>query len=363
VKKLFLTLPALAVLVSLVGRANGQELALPAVVTRIETALPGTVIQLDAGDIAIGRTVNVPSGVTIKGAPNGAVVFTLPRGAYAFQINGDAADVTIDGVAIVGGGIALSRGSIYRNIRITNCSISRTAATPGVYCSIPSVGLAVENTVFQDFADYGAVIYHWDKGSFSGNRFSNIIQGCHILNPNSDCVIRGNVGRKLQRMGIEVQQLDASAPRTTNLLVEGNVITDWVLPYADSFGLSIMPERSDNTVIRGNYVLARYSGPRGPVNENGNLFGFGIEAGFTTGSITENVVAGPFWYGIVVSQPNMSVSFNKLYGIERGHEVTGEVNGRPVPRSNSFFPNLDNLPPMPDAASGWVTPAGTSRRH
>jgi len=289
----------------------------------------------------------VPGGVALRGQPGTVLRFDLPRGIYGLALEPGARDVVIENLVLVGGGVRMTDGERFENISIRRCVFTRMPGTHAIYITIPSKAVVVESCRFHDFDQLAINVYHVDRFELRGNIFERVEQGAHILNPETATRVDGNHGRKLHRMGIEIQQLDETAPITRDLLVEGNVFHDWVRPYTDSFGLSIMPCRAHDVRIVGNYLLATYEGPRGPINENGNLFGFGIEAGFLGGVVENNVVAGQFWYGIVVSEKDTLVRRNRLFGIEKGHEITGEVGGTPRPVENVIVPTMRGLPPVP----------------
>ncbi|HMO24889.1 MAG TPA: hypothetical protein PKB10_01335, partial [Tepidisphaeraceae bacterium] len=84
---------------------------------------------------------------------------------------------------------------------------------------------------FHDIPNQAINLYWVDRATITGNVFEDVMQGMHLLNPKDDVVVSNNHGRRLHRMGIEIQQLDQTAPRTRRLVVEGNVFTDWRRPF------------------------------------------------------------------------------------------------------------------------------------
>ena len=112
---------------------------------------------------------------------------------------------------------------------------------------------------------------------------------------------------------------------TRNMLVEGNVFFDWKLPFRDSFGLSIVADESvthaDRQQLRPRRSHGRVErGERKPT-ARASSFGYGIEAGFSSGVVEGNVVGGPWANHIVASHKDTPVRNNKLYG-EPGVEET-----------------------------------------
>lgn len=314
---------------------------------RLRAAATGPEIMLDARVYRLRATLDVPGGTRLRSQPGTVLRFDLPDGLYGLALAPGARDVLLENLVLVGGGVRMTDGERFENITVRRCVFTRMPGTHAIYITIPSRGVVIESCRFHDFDQLAINVYHVDRFELRGNVFERVEQGAHLLNPENATRVVGNHGRKLHRMGIEIQQLDETAPITRDLLVEGNVFHDWVRPYTDSFGLSIMPCRAHDVRIVGNHLLATHEGPRGPVNENGNLFGFGIEAGFLSGVVENNVVAGPFWYGIVVSEKDTPVVRNRVFGIERGHEITGEVGGSPRMLGNAIVPTLQGLPPVP----------------
>lgn len=307
----------------------------------------GGVIELEPRVHHLARSLVVPSNTTLRGRTGTVLHFRLSDGEYGLVIAPNAHTVRIESLVLSGGGVGMYQGELYRAIEIVDCVITRPAGTPGVYASISNEHVRIERCRFHDIPNQGINLYWLNRSTIAGNVFEDVMQGMHLLNPKDDVVVSGNHGRRLHRMGVEVQQLDESAPRTRRLVVEKNVFTDWRRPFYDSFGLSVMPMRADEVRVSQNIVVATYEGPRGPVNDNGNLFGYGIELGYESGACEGNTVAGPFWYGIVVSLPEMMVRRNFLFGLKAGHEISGQVGGTAVSVHNRIQPTLQNLPPIP----------------
>lgn len=301
----------------------------------------GGEITLDGRTYHLSAPLVLPSRTTLHG--NGAtLVFALPTERYGVELAPGAEDVRLENLTLRGGGVGMYQGERYRDVAILHCTIA-DSKMPGVYASIDSVGLRIEGCRFQDLTDTAIRLYDVDRCTIRGNTFLRVFQGMHVLNPHDDVVIDDNHGRQLHRMGIEIQQLDEKSPTTSRLRVTNNSFADWRKPFYDSFGLSVMAMRSIDTVVSGNTLIATYEGPRGPTNDNGNLFGYGIEAGFTTGRVEGNVVAGPFWYGIIVATEGARVERNRVIGVEAGHEIGGEVGGFAAESDNVREP-MGSLP-------------------
>jgi hypothetical protein len=339
----------------------------PAIQRAINAAADGDTIFFPAGQFDISGTLTLRGGARgdkIYQGENGSILqFRVGARQYGMTVFKDSSNILVQGLKLVGGGIALAHGSGYNNVRVLNNDISALpAATRGVYAPVKNTGLIVENNVFHDYNEWGVMIYHMDRGSFSNNRFHNITQGAQIVNPYNDVRVIGNGGCRLSRMGIEIQQFTANGVPCHNLLVEGNVFTSWRSPFWDSFGLSIMPQNGYNVVIRNNYMVAAApaSGQWGiPDSSGAHRYGYGIEAGFRTGVVENNVVGGIWANHVVVSMPNTPVQNNQFYGRPVwGRYVTGEPgmfgNGWAIESGNTIDTNMGNMPAhsMPDVCTG-----------
>ena len=331
---------------------------LRAIQRAIDASKPGDTVRFPAGVFDCSGTIFLRSGRTYQGAGDTTLRFNdLPADMYGVALLPNCAEVTFDGFRLVGGGIRLSDGERYRDIRITNNAISQTAHTPGVYVSIPSDRLVVARNRFHDYDGYGVIAYHINECSVSGNVFHNIAQGAHLLAPRNACSFSFNYGTRLTRMGLEVQRMGDVVAR--DMIVEGNVFHDWKLPFRDSFGLSIVADESVNTRVVNNHVSADHAGPWNDETERdgqGKRFGYGIEAGFASGAVEGNVIGGPWANHIVVSHKNTPVRNNKLYGKPVWKKyIAGEPGphgtGTAVAENNLIESNLKRMPPPPDMES------------
>lgn len=331
---------------------------LRAIQRAIDASKPGDIVRFTAGAFDCSGTVFLRSGRTYRGAGDTTLRFTdLPDDTYGVAFLENCAEVTFDGFHLVGGGIRLSDGERYRDIRITNNDITQTAHTPGVYISIPSDRLVVERNRFHDYDGYGVIAYHINGCSVSGNVFHNIEQGAHLLAPRDACTFSFNYGTRLTRMGLEVQRMGDAIAR--DMVVEGNVFFDWKLPFRDSFGLSIVADESVNTRIANNYLRADFTGEwneQTKTDGQGKRFGYGIEAGFASGIVEGNIVGGPWANHVVVSHEDTPVRNNKLYGqpVWKKH-IAGEPgphgSGSAVAKNNFVETNLKKMPHPPDMES------------
>jgi hypothetical protein len=333
---------------------------LRAIQRAIDASRPGDTVRFPAGTFDCSGTIFLRPNRTYQGAGDTTLRFNnLAADVYGVALLPNCADVTFDGFRLVGAGIRLSDGERYRDIRITNNHVTQTRNTPGVYVSIPSERLVIERNRFHDYDHYGIIAYHINEASVSRNVFYNIQQGAHLLAPRDGCNFSFNHGTRLTRMGLEVQRMGDTIAR--DMVVEGNVFYDWKLPFRDSFGLSIVADESVNTRIVNNYVRADHSGEWNDETSRdgqGKRFGYGIEAGFSSGVVEGNTVGGPWANHIVASHKNTPVRNNKLYGrpVWKKH-ITGEPGpggtGTVVAENNLIETNLKKMPPPPDMESVW----------
>jgi hypothetical protein len=226
-------------------------------------------------------------------------------------------------------------------------------------------GLKIENNYFHDseLSDRNLSIWGWANGSYSYNTFYKINDGGHILDPGHNFIMKGNYGRLIHRMGIEVQQETGFPPAIwpQNFVIEDNVLYDWNKPYWDSMGLSV-PLAGINVTIRNNYLKQNaYNGVWGPADSSGTVRGsYGIEApqapsGQSGGTVDGNVIISERnVMGIACPGKNTTVKNNKLYGPFAWGAIGGEPGSLgggdcgPWQTSNNLItPSITNAPPPP----------------
>ena len=329
---------------------NGGEDG-PAIQRAINASAPGDTVSFPAGTYNVGGTLTFRADRTFRGEAGATLKFAIANRQYGATFYKDSSNITVEGLKFDGGGLSLSHGSKYTNIKLLNNEITNTAGTAGVYASIPSAGLVVEGNKIHSFSGWGAILWHMNYGSFSRNKLCGITQGAHILAPRDNNQVSFNVGRHLIRMGIEMQAHGNSIARNTT--VQGNVFYDWRLPYRDSFGLSIVPDNSINTRVINNYLSANHTGdwnPESYIDSQGQRYGYGIEAGFTTGEVSGNIIGGPFANHVVASHPNTLVRNNKFFGVPKWRDyIAAEPGpggvGSFIDEGNTIDTNFANMPP------------------
>jgi hypothetical protein len=193
-------------------------------------------------------------------------------------------------------------------------------------------GLRIDQNYFHDSpnSDRNVEIWGMRNSSYSYNRFHNVHDGGHIMEPESNVQLSFNRGTRIHRMGMEIQGHNP----TIGLVVEGNVFSDWDRPWNDTFGISVMMMNSPDTRIINNYLSADFSGDWGVSSPDagGPRFGIAIEAGLGGGEVSGNVIGGPYkWVaGVTCSQSNTLVRNNEFYGSAEWGDITAEPGNRGV---------------------------------
>jgi hypothetical protein len=234
--------------------------------------------------------------------------------------NDHGANIVIDGLTFDTAGFAFTgSGKIKaRNIRIENCSFTNITQKKypydtAIYIPIGASECEFSGNIFRNIrGDMGIASWNLDHTSITDNQFENVNEGMHLNGVTTDCQILRNSGVHIHRMGIEIQGKD-----NANLVVEDNHFANWVDPFHDSFGLSIVPSSGPNISVRYNTVLARPPMP-GKWTER---FGFGLEIG---GDVLcrDNFSEGYWWNGIVIGGKRATVTHNLVRGPHSGEYTT-----------------------------------------
>lgn len=345
-----------------------------ALMAAIRATAPGDTVNIPAGTFQISNTIELPTGRSLQGVKGSSKLdFVVGRRAFAIEIDANSANVVIDGLTIRSndGVIGMHHGRTFRNIRITNNDFqwgydgsyyNRLA----VQATVRSDGLIIENNFFHDSptSDRNVDLWYMSDASYSYNKFYMVNDGGHILESGDNVRISFNVGRKIHRMGVEIQGMAA----TTNMTVEGNVFYDWYRPWNDTFGLSVMPMAGRNVKIVNNYLSADFDGEWGESmpGTGGPRFGIGIEAGFTSGVVGGNTVIGPWATGVAAAMRNTPITSNDFYGTSLWGWLMGEPGyagmGSYISLNNRFH-SLAEAPPPPEVVGGgtgnWPGGGGT----
>jgi hypothetical protein len=303
-----------------------------AVVRALRASGPGDTLVFGSGQFDFSQTLSFRSDRTYQGGGrlDTTLKFHLGDVGWGISLNGDSSNIAVQNFVIDGGGISLTEGRLYKDVTIRNNEFINTprgtfhGSGPAIFQGQRSDGLRITGNYIHDTERYGMILFGVDRLTISNNTFENLMQGAHVLDVGEDCRVSFNRFKGMVRMGVEMQR---HGPRTAkNLTVEGNVLTDWRKPFRDSFGLSIVPDGSENTRVINNYIQGVPRGWAGPWNGEadrdgqGRRMGYGIEYGARNGEVTGNVVGGAFANHIIISGGGgrhdsvIEVRNNKLYG-------------------------------------------------
>ena len=348
-----------------------------AIQAAINAARPGDVIAFNAGTFNVNSQLLIRTGLDLDGSgvgSNGTTLqFSSPPDKFAAIIQQDASNVKIHDFNMRANSGIFAANGFQRGLKIYNNDFvwgsNGTNYTKHVLRSGGgSDGLVLERNYFHDSLTADRAFDLWGPGnaSISYNKFFKVSDGGHIMDPKDNVTYKGNVGEQFHRFGLELQ--DEGGSRANNLLIADNVFTNWYQPYPDSFGMSIMPQRSQNVKITNNYISSREkTGGWGP-GENGNglnRYGLGFEAGFSSGEISGNTIVGTWAAFVTASMPNMPVKNNKFYGNPVWTYVTGQPglggHGSAIQSNNTGDSDASHAPapPQRDAGPNGGTPSPT----
>jgi hypothetical protein len=300
-------------------------------------------VKFDPGTYTISAPLTVPSGVTVTSTENKPdntfLIFQLAgadQSSYGFVIAGGASKVTITELDIVSnhGIVQMSSGSLYQTIQIVRDNLAYGAGQLsdgtlvfGISGTVKNDGLQISHNYFHDSQN---TIRNWSvwfatNANFDYNVFYNVNDGGQIDNPGPNVTFSHNYGTLLHRMGQE-----AALESDSTFTADGNVFYDYVLPYNDTEGMSIIGV-SSTVNLTNNYLKASIAAGStwGQADGGGNhRFGYAIEGTGASGSLVGgNTIIGP-WADFVSSDiSNLNVSGNTVYGTS----LWGNFEGEPGP--------------------------------
>jgi hypothetical protein len=320
----------------------------------------GDTIFFPAGTYDVWGMLSVRDRRTLQGENGTVLRFNTPNG-YGMTIVGNAANVTITGLTLQGGGIDMGAGSRYTNINITNNHFL-DLRNHGVAARIASSNLNISGNVFENVSAYGAVeIYHPTRLNYSGNRIANSTHGGHILGPLDDCVMSNNYATGLTEWLLEVQDIGSSV--STNMRIENNVAYDYRKGWGNTGGLSIV-NHGDGTIIRNNYLRADFR-PDARFSENHLHVAIEWNRFSVNSIVADNIIGNQrnndnyvYQMGFGYYQVGVSVNRNAFYG-RFGTGYGG--NGTPLPGelgTNTWDRAYSHMPPPPEWTGGGPTGGG-----
>jgi Right handed beta helix region len=296
----------------------GQD-SVAAIQKAIDGSAEGDTIHFGPGTYELTKTVVFKPGRNYTGS--GA---TLKQGAaktFAAKTEDDKGhDIVVRGLTFDGGGLAFAgSGKVKaRNVQVLDCSFVNVTDDKypfgeGIYDPIGASSCRIVGNNFRNVThDNGIATWNIEDCEITDNRFDGVVEGMHLNGLTTNTQVLRNTGIHMHRMGIEIQGKD-----NVNLVVEDNYFAEWVSPYNDSFGLSIVPSSGPNISVRYNTMLGRPPVPGTWTNR----FGFGYELG---GDVTcrDNFSEGWWWIGIVIGGKRTVVENNVLRGPKGGEYTT-----------------------------------------
>ncbi len=310
-----------------------------AIARTIAASAQGDTILFPPGTYRLNKRVILSSSRSYSGQ-SGAVIRS-PYNDFAFSTQyNNTRDISITGLVLDGGGLLLDGSDVAAvSISISGCTFQNILSTSNNWTShnaifIPSglINGVIINNTFRNILEAGktdpvdrngAGIQGWGitMTSIAGNTFDTVNEGISIkftgAGPYPGVVIARNTGVRVHRMGIEIQ-----GSNTEGLLVEDNTFSDFLEPFWNTYGLSIVPDGGTNTIIRGNVLVGS---PTTVIR-----YGYGIEASGHGTSVTNNRIQGLFSAGIAIgASDNIAVTNNYLCGSPGTMQILVESGTQP----------------------------------
>jgi hypothetical protein len=347
---LFPTLIAAPTLAATINLSPNQN-----AVSAIGAAHSGDTVIFGAGTFNINSPITVPSGVTVTGTSlsSSHVVFNLSGGdqtSYGFVIAARASNVTIEQLDLYSnhGLIQMSLGNpatdSYNNITITHNNLeygggglSNGSLVYGISGTMINYGLKITHNYFHDSPNSvrNWCIFYAVNSNLDYNQFYNIADGGQIQYPGANVSFSYNYGTHIHRMGQESATFSESS-----VTFNGNVFYDWINPYPDSFGISIVGYQSGEVTFTNNYFktsTAEGSTWGTPDGSGVNRFGFAIEATGSPCNVTGNTFVGSWAVAVCSMSTNTNIWGNSVYGYSLWGNYDGDAGGRINAYSNNQY--------------------------
>jgi len=269
---------------------DGQADDTASIQNAIDAAQPGDTLTFSAGTYRITSNLQLKSGITYLGRGNPVLSGYRgnDQGGYAVARGEYVSDVTVTGLVFEGGGLAFVQDDWTQNIVITGNTFQNITSRGtddesqhvGVYLDRVT-NVTITGNTFSNIIDGGGPFvfseehplangikfYHVSHATIADNRMDLMGQGISMSGIQEDdpcdCTdikILRNIFTRVFRMAIEIQGGLPSHP-LSDVLIEDNVATMWLRPYADTFGISFSPYSAVNSVIRRNYLDAWPTAP------------------------------------------------------------------------------------------------------
>ncbi len=330
------------------------------VANAIGSANVGDTVVLGSGTFTIRSPITVPSGVTVSGvSPDSTHVSFEINGddqdAYAFVLPGGARDITIEELDLYSnhGLIQMSDGSGYANIVISHNNLeygpgelSDGTDVYGISATIQSDGLQVVHNFFHNSLDTNRnwCVFAASNANFDYNEFYRVNDGGQLMYPGPNVSFSYNYGTYVHRMGQE-----CALVANSTILCQGNVFYDYLSPYYDTEGVSIVGNSGQVDIIDNFFDASIASGSTwGDADSGGaHRFGYAIECTGQPCNVIGNTIAG-IWASCVCSDiPDANVRDNNIYGTALWGDFDGETGGTVKTVNNLTDSNVSDAPPPP----------------
>ena len=388
---LVLTLPASAATLNVKdygAKGDGLRDDTEPIQAAIDASAPGDTILFFPGAYRLSAPLQLLSYRSYLGQ-GGAQLLGRKGSFSAITPWNSTTRITIDGLVFSAAGLAVLGDQVPATAaRISNCTFENIApsgndwpASSGIFIASGLDNSSIVNNTFRNILQPGQVSsydiasaairgYNIKNSTIVGNRFDTVNEAIYLNFNGNDSypgvVIANNTGTQVHRMGIELQ-----GSRTVGLQVVNNTFSNFLNPYYNTFGLSIVVEGT-GSVVQNNTLIASLpaSGP--------NRYGIAIEAGGTAEKVSKNFIQGYWDWGIALGNaPHIVVMANFLCGSARAQLIGWEDSASPenviadnttnddcsaapagagaVPAAQATPPTIDIVqPPLGSTASGNV---------
>ncbi|MEQ1887034.1 MAG: Ig-like domain-containing protein [Bryobacteraceae bacterium] len=320
---------------------NGSTDDTLAIQSAINSAPSGDTVVFPGGTYRITSTISVPSNRILQGQSGAMLKIATGQFALSFPYD-SASNITIDGLTMDGGGVNVNGNSVPAyNVQIKNSTFQNIVTSTGDWTTHNAIfipgGLTQSSITANRFlnilegglTDYvdrmanGIMGWRLNAVTISDNTFDTVNQGISLkfdrVGTYGGVAILRNVGTRVHRMGVETQ-----GSYTQGMLVEGNQFSNFLNPFWNSFGMSIVVDGGAGTIIRNNMVDAS------PAAGSGSRYGYGLEVSGTNTTVSGNTVKNGFSTGIAIGwAQGMVITGNYLCGSTQATVIAFEAASQP----------------------------------
>jgi hypothetical protein len=306
----------------------------------IGSANSGDTVVLGAGTFTVRSPITVPSGVTVVGVSPDLthVSFEIDgddQDSYAFVIPANASNITIEELDLYSnhGLIEMCDGSKYSDIVISHNNLeygpgmlSDGTDVYGITATIPNDGLQIVHNFFHNSlgTNRNWCVFYASNANFDYNEFYRVNDGGQLMYPGPNVSFSYNYGTYVHRMGQE-----CALCANSTILCQGNIFYDYLSPYYDTEGVSIVGDSGAVDIIDNFFDASTASGSTwGPADSGGNhRFGYAIECTGQPCNVISNTIVGSWASCVCSAIPNANVRDNNIYGSALWGDFDGETGG------------------------------------